>query len=80
MITDLLLAPLVALATWLDNTLPDGDPLDQAGLGQATVYLQELNSLLPVYEMLAISSVLLSTVLVFMAVRMVLVVRHTLLP
>lgn len=80
MITDALLAPLVALLNWLESTLPDGAELEPGSVGGVVDYMAALNTMLPVSEMLALSTGLLATVAVFMTVRLVLVVRHTLLP
>jgi hypothetical protein len=79
-ITDALLAPLLALARWLANTLPDGQPLDTSGVAGLRDWLAGLNSLLPVAEVMGAALGLLAAVLVFLLVRLVLVVRHTLLP
>jgi hypothetical protein len=80
MITDALLAPLVALMAWLERTLPDGEPLPMTGASGLTDTLAGLNSMLPVQEVMQVAIGLLGLVTVFVTVRMVLVVRHVLLP
>lgn len=80
MVTDALLAPLLALLNWLETTLPDGAELSTDGLGGVVDHMAALNTMLPVSEMLTLATGLLASVAIFMTVRLVLVVRHTVLP
>jgi hypothetical protein len=80
MVTDALLAPLLALAQWVVDTLPDGQALALPSLDGVWSAMAGLNSLLPVSEVVIAALGLLSLVVVFLAVRLVLVLWNLVWP
>ncbi|MCR6703404.1 MAG: hypothetical protein NVV66_01460 [Cellulomonas sp.] len=71
MITDALLAPLVALVHWIAGFLPVGDPLSPNGLTDVRAALAALNTLVPISEVLTVLVTLMSAVGIFLVVRLV---------
>jgi hypothetical protein len=79
-VTDALLAPLLALCEWLVGSLPAGEPFDVPALATVWEWVARVDSVLPVLGLVEVAVGLLAAVVGFFLVRMVLVVRHVLLP
>lgn len=79
MITDLFLAPFLALFGWIVDLLPEYQlpAPESSGL---VVWLARVDSFIPIASAVTAAVVLLGMVGVFLTWRLVLVVRHVLLP
>lgn len=80
MVTDALLAPLLAAVQLVVGWLPDGDPVSVPGLGPVWLAVAQVDSLVPVMGPLVAMLGLLSAVVVFLVVRLVLVVWNLVYP
>lgn len=79
MIVDWFISALVAFVEWVAGLLPDHSlslPAPTAILSR----LAQVDSLIPIAAPLAVAATVLAFVVVFVVVRLVLTVRHVLLP
>lgn len=79
MITDALLAVVSTLASWIDAALPDGH-LSLPSLGGLGTVLGKVDSLVPIAGPLAAAVLVLSAVVVFVALRLILVLWNLVWP
>jgi hypothetical protein len=79
MVTDALMRPLLALVEFLLNLIPDWEP-DLPGVDSMVAKIGQLDSLVPIGGPLQLAATLLGFVGVFVLFRLVLLVRHTVLP
>jgi len=82
MITDLILAPLVALAEWIVGLLPDAQAVDGATYDQTGVVglLEKVNSIVPIGPAVGLAVGVLSALVAFVTIRAVLTVWHLVWP
>ena len=80
MITDFVLSIWSAGGGWLADTLPAGDTVQMPGAAAVATAIAKLDSLLPVSGLLQVAAGVLAAVLLFVVLRLLLVVRHVLLP
>jgi hypothetical protein len=79
-IVDLFLEPLLWVADWLVGLLPEGTSLNVPGISGMLQTLAEVDSLIPIAGPLTVVAVLLPVGVVFLLVRLILMVRHVVLP
>lgn len=79
MIVDLVVAPFLLLAKWLLGLLPEYE-LDVPAVDGMVERIAQINSVLPIGPVLQVAVALLGFLAVFLFIRLVLLVRHTVLP
>jgi hypothetical protein len=79
MVTDAIVRPLLFVFEWLLGLLPDWSP-DLPAVDSVVTKIAQLNSLVPIGPPIQLALVMLSFVGVFLLIRLVLLVRHTVLP
>jgi hypothetical protein len=71
-VTDFLIAPLLAVLQWAVNALPDGQPVSIPGVGPLVTWISRVDSLIPISGPLTFAMGMLGLVVVFVGVRLLL--------
>jgi hypothetical protein len=80
MVTDALLAPLLAVVAKVVGLLPDGSPLPLPSLTPLLTVIGQVDSLVPIAGPLAVVTTVLAAGVVFVLVRLVLTVWNLIWP
>lgn len=80
MVTDAVLAPLLAMVQAVVGWLPEGQPLTVAPIDSVWLAIAQVDSLVPIMGPLIAMLGVLSAVVVFIAVRLVLTVWNLIYP
>jgi hypothetical protein len=78
-IVDLIVGPLLDLFSWVLNLIPDWAPDLPSNAGMVS-RLGQVDSLVPIGPLVAVALGLLGFGLVFLTVRLIVFVRHVVLP
>lgn len=79
MITELVAAPFLALMRWLLGLLPDWQP-DLPAVDSMVTMIAKIDSVIPIGGPLQMAVTVLGFVAVFFFIRLILTIRHVVLP
>lgn len=80
MVTDSILAPLLAVVARVLNLLPDGTAFTLPAISGLWDWLLDFNTLIPVYGPVVAMLTVLSAVVVFVTVRLILTIWNLIYP
>ncbi|WP_263118596.1 hypothetical protein [Cellulomonas sp. RIT-PI-Y] len=80
MVTDAILAPLLAVVQWVVDMLPTGEPLSLGPVDGLWTAVRQFDSLIPVMGPVVVMLGLLSAVVAFVVVRLILTVWNLIYP
>lgn len=79
MVTEMFMKPFIVLVNWLIDLLPEHE-LDVPAIDGVVSFIRQLNSLVPIGPVLQLAVTILGMLGVFITIRLVLMVRHVVLP